>query len=345
MARSTRYCPGMVQNGAGAMKALYYTGTQQMEIRQTNLPEARAGQSVIRVSHSGICGSDMHAWHGHDARRVPPMILGHEAVGVAEDGPHAGRRVAINPLMSCGVCRFCLSGDSHICPERALIGLKDPGAYAERVAVATDNLTVLPDSLAFDQAVLAEPLAVCVHAVRVGYERHAGAAETVAVLGGGAIGLLAARVYLHRGVGTVWIAESNPVRRKMLEQVLDARVYDPAAVGPEAESIDMVFDAVGSGRTRAAASALVRPGGTIVHTGLQDSAEGLDTRRITLQEIAFVGTYCYQPVDFAAGLDLLAAGHVTRDGWSEIRPLDAGAQSFQDIHDGNAPPKIILDCA
>ncbi|MEM7687145.1 MAG: zinc-binding dehydrogenase, partial [Pseudomonadota bacterium] len=114
--------------------------------------------------------------------------------------------------------------------------------------------------------------------------------------------------------------------------------------GPALESVDMVFDAVGSGRTRAAASALVRAGGTIVHTGLQDSAEGLDTRRITLQEILFLGTYCYTKADFAAGLDLLHKGEVSRDGWTELRDLDAGARSFQDIHDGNAPPKIILTC-
>lgn len=327
------------------MRALYYTGTMQMEMRDTDLPVAGPGQSVIRVSHSGICGSDMHAWHGHDERRVPPLVLGHEAVGHAVDGPHAGKRVAINPLLTCGTCWACTSGNEHLCPERALIGLKVPGAYAEHVAIDTANLTVLPDDLAFDQAVLAEPLAVCVHAVRIGYERHAGPAENIVVLGGGAIGLLAAFVYRHRGAGTLWIAEPNPVRRAALEQVIDAKIYDPTGSnGPKPESVDMIFDAVGSGRTRAAASAMVRPGGTIVHTGLQDNAEGLDTRRITLQEIAFIGTYCYTKVDFADGLDLLHKGHVTREGWTEIRDLDAGAQSFQDIHDGKAPPKIILTC-
>lgn len=327
------------------MRALYYTGTMQMEMRDTDVPVATADQTVVRVSHSGICGSDMHAWHGHDARRVPPLILGHEAVGLAEDGLHAGKRVAINPLMTCGKCRFCLSGNEHLCPERALIGLKVPGAYAEHVAIQTSNLTVLPDDLAFDQAVLAEPLAVCVHAVRVGYERHAGPADTIVVLGGGAIGLLAAFVYRHREVGTLWIAETNPVRRAALEKVIDAKVYDPlGSEGPALESVDMIFDAVGSGRTRASASAMVRPGGTIVHTGLQDSTEGLDTRRITLQEILFLGTYCYTNADFADGLDLLHKGHVKRDGWTELRDLDAGAQSFQDIHDGKAPPKIILTC-
>ncbi|MEM7422347.1 MAG: alcohol dehydrogenase catalytic domain-containing protein [Pseudomonadota bacterium] len=328
------------------MKALYYTGTQEMEIRETDRPEPAPDQTVIRVAFSGICGSDMHAWHGHDPRRVPPLILGHEAVGIAENGPFAGKRVAINPLTVCGSCDACSVGREHLCPDRALIGLKVPGAYAEHVAVTTANLTVLPDLLTDEQAVLAEPLAVCVHAVRLGDKRHGSASKSdkVVVLGGGAIGLLAARVYAHRGVGELWVAEPNPVRRVVLERVLDCEIYDPARSGPPGASVDIVFDAVGSGRTRAAASALVRPGGTIVHTGLQDSLEGLDTRLITLQEVTFVGTYCYVPDDFSAALELLRDGHVMRDGWTEIRPLDAGPQSFQDIHDGRAPPKIILAC-
>ena len=96
------------------------------------------------------------------------------------------------------------------------------------------------------------------------------------------------------------------------------------------------------GVTRAAASRMVRPGGAIIHVGLQDSEPGLDTRRITLQEIAFIGTYCYRAEDFTEALALLTSAKVTGEGWAEIRPLDEGAESFQDIHDGRAAPKIIL---
>ena len=110
----------------------------------------------------------------------------------------------------------------------------------------------------------------------------------------------------------------------------------------EENSADLVMDAVGMGATRRAASAIVMPGGTIVHIGLQDNAEGLDTRRITLQEIHFSGTYCYSRYDFAAALNLLAKGIVGNRDWIEIRPLDQGRQSFVNIHEGKAPPKIIL---
>ena len=89
------------------MKALVYTGTQELEIREVNETEADTGQCIVDISHCGICGSDMHAYHGHDARRVPPLVLGHEAVGVVRNGRFAGKRVAINPLMTCGHCASC----------------------------------------------------------------------------------------------------------------------------------------------------------------------------------------------------------------------------------------------
>ena len=144
------------------------------------------------------------------------------------------------------------------------------------------------------------------------------------------------------GVHKLRLAEPNDLRRRLCAQVIDADVYDPTATGPDPGSADIVFDAVGSGATRRAASALVQPGGTIVHTGLQDAAEGLDTRRLTLQEITFVGTYCYKPDDFSHALKLLADGRVTGQGWTEFRPFEDGIRSFQDIDEGRAPPKIIL---
>ena len=106
--------------------------------------------------------------------------------------------------------------------------------------------------------------------------------------------------------------------------------------------MNLVIDAVGMGATRAAASQMVRPGGAIVHVGLQDSQPGLDTRRITLQEILFIGAYCYRLDDFAEALSLLTSGKVHGDGWTEIRSLDDGAGAFLDIDQGRATPKIIL---
>ena len=210
------------------MRALVYTGTQLSEIRDVPTPVCDSEQVIVDLAFCGICGSDMHAWHGHDERRVPPLVLGHEAVGVADDGPLQGQRVAINPLMTCGACVPCVSGNEHLCAKRELIGMRVPGAFAEKVAIKAQNLTILPDDLSFVEAALAEPLACSVHAVRLAIQ-HADDDQTVniAILGGGAIGLLASKVFSDYGYQNIWIAEPNPVRRSMLEKMVNFTTYDP----------------------------------------------------------------------------------------------------------------------
>ena len=324
------------------MKALVYTGTNESEIRDVETPVAGVGQSIVDVTFCGICGSDMHAWHGHDERRIPPLVLGHEAVGTVRSGPLEGARVAINPLMSCGACQACISGNRHLCAGRELIGMRYPGAFAEQVMIPDSNLTRLDDSLSFRNAALAEPLAVAVRTVGLGEQGGATPDSRSVILGGGAIGLLCAQVMKAGGYAPPRIAETNGLRRAMLEELGLGETYDPRNGGPEDGSVDLVIDAVGMGTTRAAASAMVRPGGVIVHVGLQDNGPGLDTRRITLQEIAFLGVYCYRDDDFARAIDLLTSGEVSGEGWAEIRQLDDGAEAFIDIDQGRAPPKIIL---
>ena len=188
------------------MRALVYTGTQLSEIRDVPAPVCDRQQVVVDLAFCGICGSDMHAWHGHDERRVPPLVLGHEAVGVVQDGALQGARVAINPLMTCGSCARCESGNEHLCAQRELIGMRVPGAFAEKVAIKEQNLTVLPDDLSFVEAALAEPLACSVHAVRLAIQ-HADddRAATIAILGGGAIGLLAGLVFVNYGLSLIHI--------------------------------------------------------------------------------------------------------------------------------------------
>jgi len=324
------------------MKALFYTDVMSSEIRETNAPVAGDGQAVIDISCCGICGSDMHAWHGHDPRRVPPLILGHEAVGIARGGRFDGKRVAINPLMTCDDCVACHSGTEHLCSSRELIGMRVPGAFAQQVAIDEDNLTPLPDHLSDLDAALAEPLACGVHAVNLLHHDQPND-KRVIILGGGAIGLLCGFVLAHLGYQQIDIAEMNGLRREILAGLKGVSPYDPRDIKMADGSADIIIDAVGSGVTRAEASRLTRPGGQIVHIGLQDNLEGLDTRRLTLQEISFRGTYCYRCDDFQQALDLLADGHISAAGWSEVRPLDEGFGAFQDIHNGKAHPKIILD--
>jgi len=326
------------------MEALVYSDVMMCDFTTQAKPEPSADHTIIDVSFCGICGSDMHAWHGHDARRVPPLILGHEVVGRALDGPMAGQLVAVNPLMTCGACDFCTSGATHLCPERELIGMRVPGGFAQYVSVKTHNLTALSDNISLTNAALAEPLACSVHAMHLlTNHNQASKSDRMVILGGGAIGLLAALFAQHMGYQDIHIAEVNDKRRAMLSQVTNASCYNPLETQPDAHSVPLIFDAVGSGRTRAASCELIRPGGVISHIGLQDSEAGFDTRYATLQEVTFKGSYCYSEADFAESLALLESGHITGDGWSEVRHLSEGQKSFMDIHEGHAPPKIILE--
>ena len=329
------------------MKALIYTAPLESRFGEVDAPKPREGEVVVDLAFCGICGSDMHAWHGHDDRRIPPLVLGHEAVGTAQSGRFEGKRVAINPLMTCGKCPACLRGATHLCPEREMIGMRRPGGFAESVAILEDNLFALPDGLSFADAALAEPLACCVHAVRLmTMDYTADKDHRMVVLGGGAIGLLSAMAAAAQGYQDIWIAETNPLRREMLGQCVKATPYNPIDEKPDGKPVMMVLDAVGTGLTRKSSTALIATGGMIVHIGLQDNEPGLDTRYLTLQEVTFKGTYCYTNADFAEALDLLASGQISGEGFTEIRPLADGASGFLDIHNGKAPPKIILntDC-
>jgi len=339
------------------MKAVVYTGDHRAELREADAPVAQAGQTVVDLAFCGICGSDMHAWHGKDERRRPPLILGHEAVGRATDGPLAGQLVAINPLMRCGTCAACTSGNEHLCPSRELVGMRVPGAFAEAVAVDTANLVVLPEDADLADMALAEPLACALHTVHLAHAALSGpdckpssaapsgsfSKARLLVLGGGAIGLLCALSAQHYGCAEILIAETNPTRRSVLETVTNATSYNPLEAVPDAvRNCDIIIDAVGSAATRKASSELCRPGGVIVHIGLQDNLDGLDTRRLTLQEITFQGSYCYRDSDFRLAVDLLLSKAITGAGWTQVRALEDGPQAFVDIDEGRAGPKIIL---
>ncbi|HEY8381526.1 MAG TPA: alcohol dehydrogenase catalytic domain-containing protein [Microvirga sp.] len=329
------------------MKALVYTGPNTVVYRDEPDAAPQADEVLVRVEAVGICGSDMHAYHGFDSRRPAPLILGHEAAGRIVSGPRAGERVAINPLVVDPSCPYAVEGRWHLSPTRQIISMPPrPGAFAELVRIPERNLLPIPDHLSVEQAALAEPVAVSWHAVRIGMEKlhQPLAACRVLVLGGGAIGLAAALVARHFGAGTILIAETNPLRRATIADSEGFQVFTPGEGDQPADgSIDLVIDAVGAVQTRAAASALVRPGGVIVHVGLLPGQEGFDVRRITLQEITVTGSYCYTPADFRQTVDALAGGRLGSLGWFEERPLADGAQAFLDIHNGSSPAaKIIL---
>lgn len=332
------------------MKALVYTGPNSLSYRDVPEPVPEAGEVVVRVEAVGICGSDMHAYHGHDSRRPAPLILGHEAAGRIVGGTRDGERVTINPLVVDPECPYAIEGRWHLSPTRQIISMPPrPGAFADYVRIPERNVVPIPDDMPIAHAALAEPVAVSWHAVRIGMEKlhQPLAACRVAILGGGAIGLAAAIVARHFGAKDIRIAETNALRTRLISEQEGFDVFAPGGSGaPAADSTDVVIDAVGAAATRAAACAMVRPGGVIVHAGLLPGAEGLDIRKITLQEITVTGTYCYTPTDFRMAVEALACGALGKLGWFAERPLSQGAQAFRDIDAGAASaPKIILRTA
>ncbi|MGI9385318.1 MAG: alcohol dehydrogenase catalytic domain-containing protein [Methyloligellaceae bacterium] len=329
------------------MKALVYTGPERVELRDVADPEPQEGESVLEVEAVGICGSDMHAFLGHDARRPAPLVLGHEAAGTVVAGPLKGRRVAVNPLVTCGVCEACLEGRANICPDRQIISMPPrEGAFAEKLRMPARNLLEIPSDFPAEKASLAEPVACGWHAVRLAGKAGARplTQARAVVLGGGAIGLGAALVLAHQGVPEIFIAETNPIRHDMLCAAGPFTVYDPRADSGLAEgSVDLVVDAFGGTATRKAASALARAGGVIVHIGLAEADGGLDVRRMTLQEITFIGTYTYTVDDYRETLAAIVAGDLGPLDWIESRPLAAGSEAFADFLQGRtAAAKIVL---
>lgn len=327
------------------MKALVYTANQEMTYRDEPEPNPAPGDALVALEAVGICGSDMHAYLGHDERRVPPLILGHEAVGTVLEGSNSGQRVVLNPLITCGVCDECLGGRQNLCAQRDLIGMYRAGAFAEKIAIPERNLIPLPDGMPAVHAALTEPGATGLHAILLA-ERAVSrplSESTALVIGAGSVGLLTALLLRDKGVGRIVIAETNPLRRSLVEQHCDFELVDPQASEPEALAFDCVFDAVGGAATRTQAIKSVRSGGVVVHIGLMDNQGSIDVRAMTLREITFIGAYTYTPVDLRATLAKLHSAALGKLGWLEQRPLEAGAEAFSELMQGQcAAPKVVL---
>lgn len=319
------------------MKALVYTGPEQLSYQEFEDPAPKGGEALIRIERVGICGSDMHSYLGHDPRRVPPMILGHEACGVTADG----RRVTINPMVTCGTCPACRAGRENLCRERSIMSiLPRQGSFAEAAAMREENLIPVPDGVDPAKASLAEPLACGWHAIRLGLEAGWVERPKTLVIGGGPIGIGAALAATAMGIEDVTITEPNELRRTFLIDKCGQKTLPDL---DQTDSYDLVIDAVGFAATRETASKAVVPGGVIMHIGLGGGEPALDVRRFTLQEVTFIGTYTYTYQDFRDTAAAIFDGRLGALDWTEERPLAEGHRAFEDIRAGKvAAPKIVL---
>lgn len=328
------------------MKALVYTAPNEVTYRDEPEPALASGEVVLRIDAVGICGSDMHAYHGHDPRRKPPLVLGHEFAGTVVEGPGKGRRYTGNPLITCGHCEYCVQGRNNLCSNRTMVGMTRPGAFAEYMSIPQSTLVEIPEGMDAARAALTEPAATAVHAIHLAQRSLVRplAESRVLVIGGGAIGLLSALLLHSLGCRGIALAETNALRRASAASTGCCEPFDPlGSAGPGEASCDFVVDAVGAKATRAAAFRAVKPGGVVLHIGLQDWASEIDMRKLTLAEITLVGTYTYATADLRAAVKGLATGVFGDLAWVEERPLSAGREAFRDLHEGrSAAAKIVL---
>ena len=325
------------------MKALVYTAVEELTYQDVENPTPIDNELLVEVKAVGVCGSDMHAWKGHDERRPAPLILGHEVAGLT----NSGQRVTVNPLVTCMQCPYCKSGRTNLCPQRQILSMSPrQGGFAQYITIPPRNVVSIPDQVSYEKAALAEPIAVAWHCVamadKLSYKPITDS-QTL-ILGGGAIGLACALVAASFGANNIWIAETNPSRHAILANAGNFNVFNPLQDNLAADkNFDIVIDAFGGTKTQEMSTQLVCPGGVIINVGLAGGVCGLDVRKMTLQDIRFAGSYTYTHDDFINTTQAMFSGKLGALDWIDIQPLSHGANIFTQLNEGNvSTPKVVL---
>jgi threonine dehydrogenase-like Zn-dependent dehydrogenase len=316
------------------MQAIVWYGGSDLRREVVPAPVATPDQAVVNVILAGVCGSDLHPIRGHHGPRRPPLILGHEVVGTL-DG--SDERYAVFPLATCGACAACRRGEENLCRDRGLLGLDRPGVFAEQVAVSRRALIPVPGGLDDRLAILVEPLATSVSALRIENLR---AGDRILVIGCGPIGLLAIHAARRGGLHVVAV-EPLASRRELAARLGAEDVHeDLAAV--EGLGADAVIDAVGIGDTATGGIAAVRRGGSIAVLGLGAEEGSVPLAKMVRDGVRIRGHYAYTAHDFEAALELLASDPPAAD-WLTLIGLEDTAAGIRDlIQHPEATTKVVL---
>ncbi|MCM4080771.1 zinc-dependent alcohol dehydrogenase [Paractinoplanes hotanensis] len=303
-----------------------------VELRRAAALTPARGEAVVRMRMVGICGSDVHAVHGRHPFVSLPYSPGHEIVGVVESD---GRRVVVEPIMSCGHCKYCLDGRYNLCATMAFFGCTTAfGGLADRFAVPADRLVPVPDELSDLHAVLIEPLSTPVHAVRLAGPDLTG--RTVAVLGAGTIGLLTLAAARHAGASRIAVSDLSPDKRELALELGADSVHDAAAPGLVRDirddlgtSADVVFDCVAVQSTVDQAIAIAVKGGTVMIVGVPAAPVTVPLPQIQDLQVRLQGSATYTREDIDQAIALLAAGAVDPARIVTARyPLDEIDEAF-----------------
>jgi 2-desacetyl-2-hydroxyethyl bacteriochlorophyllide A dehydrogenase len=319
------------------MQALIFKDVRTMALEEVADPSPESGEAIVEVGACGICGSDLEGYVGTPgmrARRVPPLLLGHEFAGTVVSGPSdmAGRRVAVYPLVTCGRCDKCAAGMTQLCRSRSLIGLQRPGAFAQRVAVPVRQLHELPDGVPPHVGAVAEPLAVALHALALA--GHSVSERRVMVFGAGAIGWLAGWAAARAGAVVTSIDVDPSRRRRAVEAGVEA------AEAPPQEEADVTIDSVGVQATRKAAVESLTPGGVAIFLGLHDDSHEASFYPLVLEERKIQGCFAYDVDDFRRAIEL--CGEVPASYVARV-PLSKGNEAFEALARGDDYLKIVLE--
>ena len=337
------------------MKALLLKEYMQLEVTEVPEPELGPEDLLVRVRACGICGSDIHGLDGSTGRRIPPLVMGHEAAGVVEKVGSAvtkwkiGDRITFDSMISCGKCHFCRAGKTNLCDSRMVLGVscgdyRRHGAFAEFVAVPQHICYALPDELSFEHAALIEAVSVAVHAVEV-TPVHLG--DTAVVVGAGMIGLLTIQAAKNAGCTTVYAVDLDDSKLEMAKKLGAAEGFNPKNCDPAAEIIkrtggrgaDIALEAVGATEPVKTAIASVRKGGTVTLIGNVTPKIELNLQSVVTREIRLQGT-CGSNGEYPACIDLLVKGLIKVDEIiSERVSLEDAAKAFQRLY--NHEPNLM----
>ncbi len=341
------------------MKALLLK--QYMELELTEMPEPALGEDdvLVRVGACGICGSDIHGLDGSTGRRIPPLVMGHEAAGtIAATGRNVtsykpGDRVTFDSMVSCGQCFFCRRGEINLCESRQVLGVscgdyRRHGAFAEYVAVPQNILYPLPDNLPFEYAAMIEPVSIAVHAVNL-TPLELGA--TAVVVGSGMIGLLTIQAARIAGCSRVFAVDLEDSKLELAKQLGAEEGFNPRGCDVVKEiqartggrGADVAFEAVGATEPVRTAIAAVRKGGTVTLIGNIKPTIELPLQQVVTREVRLQGT-CGSCGEYPACIDLLSRGLIRVDPFISAKvPLSEGAAWFSRLY-RNEPNlmKVIL---
>jgi len=303
------------------MKQAVMTSPGVIEFREVPVPEPASGELLLRMKRIGVCGSDIHVYHGKHALTSYPVVQGHEVSGVVEKvgrgvrGFKPGDRVTLQPQVYCGKCYPCTHGAYHICDHLKVIGFQTTGAASEFFAVPASKVLKLPPGMDLDHGAMVEPAAVAVHALG----RSTGVdGKKVLVLGAGPIGNLVAQAALGFGAAQVLITDLSDFRLGIARECGIALTVNPAKSDLAAEvrrhfgedKADLILECVGAQATIAQAVSVARKGTDIVVVGVFGQKPAVDLGTVQDRELRLVGTLMYREPDWRRAIELIGGGKV-----------------------------------